>query len=126
MEKMNPVVVLRTGKLFEIDMAIDALKKAKIPYMAEEENAAGLRLAMPVAPAPAPGLSWTLQVPDAELARAKLVLSDLPFEIKTNPDAWDFQPTRAVKMVWKVVIVALLAILAIGVTVQLINAIRGH
>ena len=82
-------------------MAVDALKRGKIPHRTDEERASGLRLAMPVAPAPGPEVCWTLRVPAAQADNARQVLSELPFEIKTNPDAWDFKPDPEVKKVWR-------------------------
>jgi hypothetical protein len=115
-EAMNPVVVLRTGQVWQIDMAINALKEAHIPHLAEEETASGLRLAMPVAPSPGPGVCWTLRVPASQVDRAQQVLSALPFEVKTNPGAWDFNPDPAVKRVWGTwIVVALVFLALIGV-----------
>src|SRR5262245_49508923 len=110
---MNPVVVFRTGQVWQIDMAVNALKEARIPYFSEEENAAGLRLAMPVAPAPGPGVCWSLRVPESAVDDANRILSELPFEIKTNPDAWDFHPEPEVKKSWRGWIIVWLVFLAV-------------
>jgi hypothetical protein len=112
-DQMNPVVVFRTGQVWQFDMAVNAMKGARIPHMAEEETVSGLRLAMPVAPTPGPGVCWALRVPAAEANKAQQVLSELPFEIKTNPDAWDFKPSPGVKKVWKAWIIVSLILLLI-------------
>lgn len=108
--RVNPVVVLSTGQLWQFDMAVDTLKQARIPHFAEEETIGGLRLAMPIAPALGPGVFWTLRVPELDVDKAKLVLAELPFESKTNPDAWDFKPRQSAKKFWKTWIIACLII----------------
>jgi hypothetical protein len=89
---MNPVVVLRTGQLWQMDMAEEALKQAGIAYFRQEETSSGLRLAMPLMPSAGPGMSFALLVPETAVAKALEVLSAMPFEIKTNPGAWDGLP----------------------------------
>jgi len=120
-DHFNPVVVLRTGQVWQFDMAVDALKAAGIPHMAEEETVGGLRLAMPVAPAPGPGVFWSLRVPAAEEEKAKRVLSELPFEIKTDPGPWDFEPPPSGKKVRKVL---LLVALVVVLTLALLGLLR--
>jgi hypothetical protein len=123
-EQMNTVVVFRTGQVYQIDMAVNALKEAHVPYMTEEETASGFRLAMPVGPAPGPGVCWTLRVPASEVDKAKQVLSELPFEIKTSPGAWDFNPRPGVKKVWRISIVVTLVLMALAAAVLLIVVFR--
>lgn len=45
--------------------------------------------------------------------KANQVLSDLPFEFKTNPGAWDFKPHAGINKVWKVFIIIALILLPI-------------
>jgi hypothetical protein len=52
-EDTNYVVVFRTGKPEELDMAKEALAEANIPYYAQHETFVGLIEAMPKVP-----LSW--------------------------------------------------------------------
>jgi hypothetical protein len=86
------VPVFITGRLIEFDMAVDALKRAGIPFETGEETGTGLKLAMPIAPGPGVGTFWSIRVPEKALADARSVLSDLPFPITTNPGPWDFLP----------------------------------
>jgi hypothetical protein len=104
------VAVLCTGQLMKFDMAVNALKQAGIAHQVQAETATGLKTAMLVAPAMGPGRFFTLLVPANAETEAKGVLSELPFEITTNPGAWDFQPRPAVKRWWKVIIIGLLAL----------------
>ncbi len=122
-DALEPVVVFSTGQVWQVDAAVEALKAAGIPYAAEEE-AGGVRLAMPVAPAAAPGVCWTIRVPAARADRARDVLSELPFEVKTNPGPWDFKPTRTVERVWRAAIVALLALGLLYALVRVATAFR--
>jgi hypothetical protein len=119
--QMHPVAVFRTGQLWQIDMAVNALKEAHIPYFTQEETAGGVRLAMPVMPTPGPGVWWSLFVSESEVEETRRVLSNLPFDIKTNPDAWDFTPAPEVKQVWKTFIVIGLILFIVSLIIGLIR-----
>ncbi len=114
-DQMNPVVVFRTGKLWQFEKAVAALKNARIPYTAKEETTNDLRRPNPWSAVPGPLLCRALQVPASELDKANQVLSELPFEIKTNPGAWDLS-TRSgftnVQKMWIVVTIVLILVLA--------------
>ena len=79
------VIVFCTGQLIAFDMAVNTLKESRIPHQVYAETATGLKVAMPIAPAPGPGRFFTILVPASVEAKAKLILSELPFEITTNP-----------------------------------------
>jgi hypothetical protein len=110
-DPINPVVVFRTGKVWEFEKAVAALKQARIPYMAKEETTNDLRRARPWSAVPGPLLCRTLQVPASELEKANQVLSELPFEIKTNPGAWDLSTRPGLKKGWKVFIVVIFVLI---------------
>jgi hypothetical protein len=116
MEKASTpfVIVFCTGQLMKFDMAVNALKEAGIAHQVRAETSTGLKVAMPVTPATGPGRFFTLLVPATAEAEARLVLSELPFEVTTNPGPWDFQPTPAVKRWWKVIIIGLLALVVLS------------
>lgn len=65
------VVIFRTGQLFEIDLAKGVLKDSGIPHFTRQETSAGLRVAMPAAPATGPGIWWALLVPAVTVADAQ-------------------------------------------------------
>jgi hypothetical protein len=88
------VTVFVTGKVVQFDMAVDALKRAQLPFQTQEETGTGMKLSMPVAPTPGPGTFWSILVLEKVLPDARQVLSDLPFPITTNPGPWDFLPSR--------------------------------
>lgn len=89
------IKLMRTGQLYKLDMADAALKEAQVPHFTREEDASGMRVAMPAAPSMAPGVWWSILVPEECAADARHVLSELPFEITTTPDVWDSQPSGA-------------------------------
>ena len=93
-DEIRLTTVFVTGKLIEFDMAVDALKRACVPFQTREESGTGMKLSMPVAPTPGPGTFWSILVPEKALPDARHVLSDLPFPITTNPGPWDFLPPR--------------------------------
>jgi len=87
---MNHISVFSTGKLWEIDMARDALKQAGIPHFVREENLSGLRTAFPAAPAPGVGVTWCLMVPESIVEDAMQILNELSIDINKQPGFWDF------------------------------------
>ena len=89
------ISVMRTGHLYKVDMADALLKESDIPHFLREELSSGLRLAMPAAPSMEPGTWWAILVPEEHAQKARTLLSELPFEITTNPGVWDCQPAGA-------------------------------
>jgi hypothetical protein len=107
------VIAFCTGQLMKCDMVVNALKEAGIPHQVRAETATGLKLAMPITPAPGPGRFFTLLVPADAEAKAQAVLSQLPFEITANPGPWDFEPRPTAKRWWKVVLIGVLMLYAL-------------
>ena len=107
-ERIENIVVFRTGQLFEIDMASNVLKDNRIPHFTREENSGGLRLAMSVAPSTGPGVWWCLLVPSTHVDEAKAILEALPFCQGTDPGVWGFNPRPGVKLGWKIYITLVL------------------
>ena len=89
------IQIMRTGRLYKLDMADAALKEAQVPHFTREETVSGMRGAMPAAPSMAPGVWWAILVPEECAEHARNLLSELPFEITTTPDVWDGQPAGA-------------------------------
>jgi hypothetical protein len=56
------VCVLKTGKLFEHDLASNALTEHGIPFHKQLETSSGLRLAMPFQPSMGPGTWYNILV----------------------------------------------------------------
>ena len=91
----NVISVMRTGHLYKADMADALLKDARVPHYLREESVSGMRVAMPAAPSIGPGVWWAVLVPEERAEEARLVLSELPFQITTTPGVWDSQPAGA-------------------------------
>ncbi len=117
------VVVFRTGQLFQIDWASNTLKEAGIPFFTREETSGGIRIAMPAAPASGPGVWWSVVVPEQFAEKAKEALSELPFEVGTEPGIWDFKPTRKVKIGWKIYAAAALLLSLIFWVVSIVREV---
>jgi len=98
----NFMVIFRTGKSYEIEMASNTLRENDIPFHLQEETSGGLKVAMPVRPSPGPGIWWSIHVPEEKANEAKQILSELPMEVDTDPDIWHFGPTERKKRGWKV------------------------
>ena len=106
------VTVLRTGKLFVFDMAVDEFKRHGVPHFTREETVTGLIEAMPAAPSGGPGTWWTIQVPAECEAEARGILDTLPFPTSTEPDVWDFAGSKGTESALRrlLLIVAILAV----------------
>ena len=103
-DKRKFVCILKTGKLYEHDIASSALEKEKIPFYKQLETSSGLRLAMPFQPSMGPGNWYNIFVHPKNADRAKAILNELPIELTTNPDVWHFGPSERNKKIWRIFI----------------------
>ncbi len=108
-KKCNHVCILRTGKLFEHDIAANALKESGIPFYKQMETSSGLRLAMPFQPAMGPGTYYNILVPSKFADKARKLLEELPIDVVTEPDIWHFGASEKTKRGWKLYIWLILA-----------------
>ena len=112
-ENANFKTILRTGKSYEIDMAANALKEKGIPFIRQEGATGGLITAMPMTPTPGPGVWWAILVPEVAYEEAKTVLSELPMEIQTHPDIWDYGASEKSKRGWTIYAIIMLVVFAL-------------
>jgi len=108
---------MKSGQLYQADMADLALTAASIPHFLREETSSGLRLAMPLSPTMGPGNWWVILVPKEHANDALKVLNTLPFEITTNPDVWDCQSSELGRKRIKRVFLLFLLLLWLGVPI---------
>ena len=113
--------VFKTGKLHEFDMAANVLIDEGIPFFKETESSSGLRLAMPFQPAMGPGIWYSILVPDPLIEQARSLLSNLPFEISTDPEIWHFGSSEKQKRWWKIFAWFMLVLAAVFFSVYIIN-----
>lgn len=99
----NHRVILKTGKLHELNMASTILSDRGIPFYKEEETVSGLKTAMPFQPVMGPGTWYSILVPEIAFDDARLILSELPFEITVDPDIWHFESSSKTKRRWKII-----------------------
>ena len=121
--------VLRTGQLYQADMADLALREKGIPHFLRQETLAGLRLAMPVLPTMCPGTWWTIQVPKECLAEATDAIAELPFTTSRFPDVWDCQGNeksreRLSRITRNVILLAFLSLLLLFAGAALLDIFR--
>lgn len=76
-EDTNYVLVFRSGKLDEIEMATEALQEAHLPYCTQKETPNCLIEATPELPAPWLAC-WLICVPQNVESQAQKILSALP------------------------------------------------
>ena len=101
-DNTNFLVIFRSGRLYEIEIASNALREHNIPFYLQEETSGGLKVAMPLMPTPASGVCWLMHVPEEKATEAKQLLSELPMEVSTEPDIWHFGPSEKSKQGWKI------------------------
>lgn len=118
------ICVLRTGKLYEHDIASNALEENDIPSFKQVETSSGLRLAMPFQPAMGPGTFYKIFVPEKFSEEAKKILSELPIDVTINPDVWHFSSNARVKKYWKLFIWFTLGLFFIALIFNFINNMR--
>jgi len=118
------VPVLRTGRLWEVEMVADAFKKAKIPCYQQLETSAGLRLAKEIPQTMGPGDWWAFYVPKRLRRRAEEVLAELPIEVTLNPDIWHFSSSEKSKRLFKTYAVYALIVFGISIILFIVDLLR--
>jgi hypothetical protein len=118
------VVVLRTGRIWEVEMVAEEFKKAKIPCYQQLETSSGLRLAKEIPQAMGPGDWWAFYVPKTFQKKAEEVLMGLPIEVTINPDIWHFSSSGEGKRFFKAYAIYTLLALGIGLIVFIIGLLR--
>ncbi len=103
-------------------MVINTLNENGIPNQSREE-AGGISVAMPLRATPGPGVCWAVLVPQKDLNQAKHILSELPIEIKTDADAWDFSPSEKAKRGWQIYAWIVLGFLVLSLIMYIIQNI---
>ena len=117
------ICVMKTGRLFEHDMAANALSEYSIPFYKQFENSTGLILAMPFQPAMGPGDYYSILVPVEFEKEARQVLNTLPMDVTTEPDFWHFNPNAKEKAGWKIYVWGILATSVIFLIASIIKSV---
>ncbi len=79
------VILLKTGRLHEFELACNAFADSNIPFFRQEENVVGLKTAI-IALLEGPGIFWNLLVPASMKTDAEKILKELPIDFTTEPD----------------------------------------
>ena len=112
-EEANFTEVFRTGRLWEVELVANELKKQGVPFYQEEQNSGGLRLAKPVMPNMGPGLWWVVLVPESIVKQAKSIISTLPIEVTESPGVWHYNSGKP-NWLFKWYSISILAMFLIG------------
>lgn len=123
MKNSNQICIFRTGKLFEHDIAANALSENKIPFFKQLESSSGLKLSMPFQPSMGPGTFYNILVPENYADDALKILNELPIDLTDNPDPFHFGGNETEKRGWKIFILAILSITAIIFLANIIKII---
>jgi hypothetical protein len=115
------VVILKTGRIHELELACNALKDSGIPHFRQDENISGLKTAM-YTPAMGPGTFWNLLVPISEKSNADKILSELPIEVTEKPGIWHFSANKKAKKVWRILTIAILSITVLKFIVEFMRS----
>lgn len=105
-------------------MACSHLAEAGVPYYRRQETSGGLEFAMPVAAAPAPGVWFTVWVPDEEAEAARQMLGQLPIDLDREPDVVDRGTTAGNRRLILIGATVALAFIAFGFIQQCASAMR--
>lgn len=116
------VVILKTGRLHELELASNTLKEAGILHYKQEENITGLKTAM-FAPVMGPGNFWNLLVPKSEKSSAEKILAQLPIDKTANPNIGHFSDNIKIKRSWKILCFIILFISGIVLLLNLYESI---
>ena len=119
----DQVVILKTGRLHEFELACNALTELDIPFFRQEETVSGLKTAV-VAPVPGPGTFWNILVPAAMKEEAEKLLKNLPIDVTTEPDIWHFGPKPYVKKLYRITAVISLAALLCLIIMNIVQSIK--
>jgi hypothetical protein len=90
MDDFSPIVVLRTGKVYEFDLVLNQLDSEGIPTFTQNQTSSGMRLATPATLTGDAGSWWTIGVPEEYEDQAKEIILELGFGEKTDPEVLDF------------------------------------
>jgi hypothetical protein len=123
-EDADFVVVIRTGRIWEVEMIANAFKKAKIPCYQQLETSGGLRVAKEIPQSMGPGDWWAFYVPKRSQKRAEKVLAELPIEVTVNPDIWHFGPPEEGKKYFKTYATYMLLAFGISLFLFIIGLLR--
>lgn len=75
--RRKPILILKTGKPDELEIAEKALKEKGIPFFKQQESSNGIRLAMTYQPFMGSGNRFSIFVPRKAVKDARSVLSVL-------------------------------------------------
>lgn len=114
------VAILRTGRIYDIEMACEALRKAGIPFIRQEEGISGIQDGF-VLPAMGPGNYFILLVPEQLEQAAVRIISELPIEITLDPDFWHYGANERSRRWWKIFAYAALGMAAIAMIIYIIE-----
>ncbi len=123
-EYVEFVAVMRTGRLWEVEMVENALAKAGIPHYQQSETSRGLVLAKQLSPSMGPGEWWSFWVPKSLRSEVEEILATLPIDVTTNPGVWHFNPPAEGKWFFKSYAVLVLAVTFISLILFLIDLFR--
>jgi hypothetical protein len=115
-------IILKTGRVYEFELACNALKEAGIPFFKQEENYSEIKEAY-YQPAMGPGTFFNLLVASPIKEDAIKILSQLPIELTLEPDFWHYGANEKSKRKWKIYALIVLGISAIFLIVNILKLI---
>ncbi|MFH1148816.1 MAG: hypothetical protein V1736_14085 [Pseudomonadota bacterium] len=87
--RRKPILVFKTAKPDELEMAENALKEKGIPFFKQQESSSGVRLAMTFQPFMGSGNWFLIFVPRKVAGDAKSALAKLPIKTGKYSITWD-------------------------------------
>lgn len=115
-------IILKTGRLYEFEMACNALEEAGIPFLKQEEDYCGVKEAY-YQPVMGPGIFFNLSVATHIKEEAIKIISELPIELSPEPDFWHYGSNEKSKRNWKIYALIVLGISALVLAINLVKLI---
>jgi len=113
-------VILRTGRIFDFEMACNALHKAGIPFIKQEESLTGVKDGY-FQPSMGPGSFFNLLVPKQFKEDAMGVISELPIDMTTVPDFWHYGADEKSKRLWRIFAMVVLGMAIVLLALSLLS-----
>ena len=115
------VVVLKTGRVDEWNLAKSLLEAEGIPSCGQEHSVAGLVTAMQGAPTPGPGVSFALLVSEETALKAAEFLDAAGLSPGTEPDMFHYGSDPRMRAVARWVVLAVLAAAALVTVLECVQ-----
>jgi hypothetical protein len=116
--------VYRTTYLHEADLVANEFEERGIAFYRAQEGPPGVRWAMPLSAAWAPGTCFAVIVPGPHARHAAAIVKGLPVSNEEYPGVWQPSTSERLKRFWRGAVWLYLAVLAAALIEEIVSALR--